>query len=160
MPFKINISEKGKTYKLEADIEALIGKKIGDKVEGKEIKQELEGYELEITGTSDKAGFPGKIDIEGSALKKVLLKKGWGIKDTRKGLRLKKTVRGNTISRDTIQINMKIIKQGNRKLEEIFPKTKEKPTEEKPEEEQKTEEKPEEEKKEKGKEENKQEQNK
>ena len=135
MAFKINISDKGKTFKIDLDTEALIGKKIGEKIEGKEIKSGLEGYEFEITGTSDKAGFPGKKDIEGTALRKVLLTKGWGMKKRPrkegkkkkrrmlKGLRLKKTVRGNTISKDTIQINMTVIKEGTKKLEEIFPKT-------------------------------------
>ena len=135
MVFKINISDKGKTSKIDLDTEALIGKKIGEKIEGKEIKSGLEGYEFEITGTSDKAGFPGKKDIEGTALRKVLLTKGWGMKKRPrkegkkkkrrmiKGLRLKKTVRGNTISKDTIQINMTVIKEGTKKLEEIFPKT-------------------------------------
>ncbi len=132
MPFKINISHKGKTFKLETENESLIGRKIGEKLDGKELKTELEGYELEITGTSDKAGFPGMKEIEGSGLKRVLLTKGFGMKKkprkegkkgkTRmpKGLRLKKTVRGNTISKDTIQINTKVIKIGNKKLEEIF----------------------------------------
>lgn len=141
MPFKINISDKGKTFKLEVETEFLVGKKIGEKIEGKELKKELENYEFEITGTSDKAGFPGKKDVEGTALKRVLLKKGFGMKTRprkegkgkkrrlQKGLRLKKTVRGNTISRDTVQINIKVIKSGNKKLEEIFPKT-EKPAEE------------------------------
>ena len=135
MPFKLNISEKGKTYKLEVDTEFLIGKKIGDKIEGKEIKPELEGYELEITGTSDKAGFPGMKEVEGEGLRRVLLTKGWGMKKRprkegkgkprrmQKGLRLRKTVRGNTISRDIIQINLKVLKTGDKKLEEIFKKT-------------------------------------
>jgi len=55
-----------------------------------------------------------------------------------KGLRLRKTVRGNTVSRETVQINMKVIKAGRKKLEEIFPKSEqteqaaeEKPAEEK-----------------------------
>ncbi len=133
MPFKINIGEKGKTFKLEADTESLVGRKIGEKIEGKELKQELEGYELEITGSSDKAGFPGKKDVEGMALKKVLLTKGFGMKQKPrregkrkkvrmpKGYRLKKTLRGNIISRDTIQINTKVVKAGMKKLEEIFP---------------------------------------
>ena len=132
MPFKINIAEKGKTFKLEATGEELIGKKIGEKIEGKELKPELEGYELEITGTSDIAGFPGFKEIEGLGLKRVLLIYGKGMhKKPRKegkkpvqspdGLRLKKTIRGNTISKDVIQINMKVIKQGKKKLEEIFP---------------------------------------
>lgn len=132
MPFKINISEKGKTFKLEADNESLVGIKIGEKIEGKDLKKELEGYELEITGTSDIAGFPGFKEIEGSGLQKMLLTYGKGMhKKPRRegkkptasprGLRLKKSVRGNTISKSTIQINIKVLKSGSKKLEEIFP---------------------------------------
>ena len=59
MPYKINISDKGKTFKLETESEFLLGRKIGDKIEAGELKPELQGYQLEVTGTSDKAGFPG-----------------------------------------------------------------------------------------------------
>ncbi len=132
MPFKINISNKGKTFKLELDSELLIGRKIGEKFDGKEIKPELAGYELEITGTSDIAGFPGFKEVEGTSLKRVLLSYGKGMHkkprrqgkkpvESPNGLRLKKSVRGNTISKDTIQININIIKPGSKKLEEIFP---------------------------------------
>lgn len=132
MVFKFNIGEKGKTWKLESDSEDIIGKKIGEKVTGKEIKPELEGYEFEITGTSDKAGFPGFKEVEGETLKGVLLGYGKGMHKRPKGLskkpnkkpaglRLKKTVRGNTISKDIVQINLKIIKSGSKKLEEMFP---------------------------------------
>jgi len=133
MPFKINLSEKGKAWKLEVDSESLSGKKIGEIVEGKELKKELEGYELEVTGTSDLSGFPGMKKVEGSGLRRVLLTRGFSLKkkprregkkgSTRipKGLRLKKSVRGNTISKETIQINMKVVKSGSKKLEEIFP---------------------------------------
>ncbi len=131
--FKLNISEKGKAWKIENDSEAWVGRKIGEKIKGSEISKDLEGYELEITGTSDKAGFAGKKDIEGSNLTRVLLKAGsfgcWqepkGLRkqkpQTRKGLRLRKTVRGNTISRDTIQINLKVLKSGSKKLVDLFP---------------------------------------
>lgn len=130
MAFKINIGEKGKTFKLELETEDLIGKKIGEKIDGKELKPELAGFELEITGTSDKAGFPGKKDVDGLALKRVLLTKGKFMKGyvkrrkktiKIKGLRQRKTVRGNQISLDTIQINTRVIKSGSKKLEEIFP---------------------------------------
>jgi len=127
MAFKINISDKGKTFKLEGDIESLVGKKIGDKIPGKDIKPDLEGYELEITGTSDKAGFPGSGKIEGSGLKKELLTKGFGMWTKKpKGLRRKKTLRGKVISKDIIQINTKVVKAGGKKLEEVFPKAEEK----------------------------------
>ena len=132
MAFKINLGHKEKTFKLEVDSENLIGKKIGDKLEGKEIKQDLDGYELEITGTSDKAGFPGLKQIDSFQLKRVLLGYGKGMHkrprrlgkkptSSHKGLRLKKTVRGNQISKDTIQINTKVLKVGHKKLEDIFP---------------------------------------
>lgn len=151
--FKLNISEKGKAWKIENDSEAWVGRKIGEKIKGSEISKDLEAYELEITGTSDKAGFAGKKDIEGSNLTRVLLKAGnfgcWhepkGLKkekpQTRKGLRLKKTLRGNTISRDTIQINLKVLKSGNKKLVDLFPEQN-KPKEKKPAAEVKAEEKP------------------
>lgn len=123
MPFKVNIGEKkGRTFKLETEAEALVGKRIGEKFNGDEIKPELAGYELEIMGTSDKAGFPGFKEIEGSSLKRIILTYGKGMKLRKpRGLRLKKTVQGNTISKDTIQINLKVLKAGEKKLEEIFP---------------------------------------
>jgi ribosomal protein S6E (S10) len=123
MPFKVNIGIKeGKTFKVETDSENLIGKRIGESFYGEEISPNLSGYEFEITGTSDKAGFPGLKDIEGAALKKVLLTYGPGMRETRpKGLRVKKSVRGNAISKDTAQINVKVKTKGAKKLEEIFP---------------------------------------
>ena len=121
MVFKINISEKEKAWKLDIESEALVGKSVGDKIEGVELKPELVGYELEITGGSDIAGFPMSKNIEGLVLKRVLLKKGFGMRDTRRGLRLRKTMRGRTISNAISQINMKVLKPGAKKLEEIFP---------------------------------------
>ena len=66
MPFKINISEKtGKTFHLEIESEELIGKELHNKVEGKDISPDLEGYEFEITGASDNAGFTAMKNVEG-----------------------------------------------------------------------------------------------
>jgi len=133
--FKLNLSEKsGKTYKLETESEALIDKELHEKIEGKDISKDLEGYEFEITGASDGSGFTAMEDVPGIALKKVLLNYGKGMhkrskkegKKKRsnprpKGLRLRKTVRGRAISSAIVQINLKIIKQGSKKLSEIFP---------------------------------------
>lgn len=132
MPFKLNISDKGKAWKIESTSETLIGKTLGGKIKGEEIAPELAGYELEITGASDIAGFPHKKDVEGPELKRVLLTKGWGMwKKPRKlgkkkvatphGLRLRKTVRGSRISEKTVQININVLKHGHKKLEELFP---------------------------------------
>lgn len=141
MAFKINIGEKsGKTYKLEALAPGLIDKELGDKIEGKEIKSDLDGYEFEITGASDNAGFPSLKGVQGQILKRVLLKYGKGMhkkprregkkpaKDKKpRGLRLRKTVRGKVISEAVTQINLKVLKEGKKPLSEIF--VSEKPTE-------------------------------
>lgn len=135
MPFKVNIGEKkGRTFRLETEAEALVGRKIGEKITGDEIKPELAGYELEVMGTSDKAGFPGFKEVEGQSLKRLILTYGKGMKQRKpRGLRLKKTVHGNTITKDTAQINLKVLKEGSKKLEEIFPEQVKAKEEKKPE---------------------------
>jgi len=133
--FKINISEKsGKTYKIEKEIPFLLEKELGNKIDGKEIMPELNGYELEVKGTSDKSGFTSMKEVEGIGLKKLLLKYGKGMNrkpklegkkeisnHKPKGLRLRKTVRGRVISEAISQINFKVLKTGHKTLEEIFP---------------------------------------
>jgi ribosomal protein S6E (S10) len=132
MAFKINISEKGKSWRLEAESEALMGKKIGEKIKGEDISADLSGYEFEITGTSDIGGIPGFKEVDGVMHKRVLLRYGKGMhmrpkglskkpNKKPKGLRLRKTVMGNTISKNIAQINLKLLKAGSKKLEEIFP---------------------------------------
>ena len=121
MVFKINISDKGKTLKIETESEALIRKKIGETINGEEISEDLEGYELEITGGSDLAGLPLHKGTEGIALRRILLTKGWGMRKKGPGLRLKKTIRGKVISVTTAQINIKVLKSGKKSLAEIFP---------------------------------------
>ncbi len=132
MPFKINISDKTcKTYHLESESEGLVGKELHNKIDGKDISLDLSNYEFEITGASDNAGFTLMKDVEGIGLKKVLLSYGKGMhkkpkgdkKKNRKpkGLRLRKMVRGKIISQAVSQINLKILKEGSKKLIEIFP---------------------------------------
>ena len=131
MPFKLNISEKGKAWKLQIESESLVGKSIGDKINGKDIKAELEGYELQITGGSDLAGFPHSNNVEGLGLKRVLLTKGFAMRDNYPGIRRKKTVRGKQISESSSQINLSVLKSGPKKLADIFP-DQNKPAEAKP----------------------------
>jgi small subunit ribosomal protein S6e len=134
MVFKINIGTKnGKTYKIESSSEQLIGKSLGEIINGKEISPEFEGYEFEITGASDKSGFTALKEVEGFNLKKILLKYGKAMhkrpkKEGKKkrsnptpgGLRLRKTVHGKTISDKIVQINLKLTKEGKKKLSEII----------------------------------------
>jgi small subunit ribosomal protein S6e len=133
MVFKINIGTKeGKTYKFETSSEELIGKSLGEKIKGELISPDLKGYEIEITGLSDGSGFTSLKEVEGNGLKRVLLKYGKAMhkrprKEGKKkrsnftpgGLRLRKLVRGKIISPAIVQINTKMIKEGDKKLNEI-----------------------------------------
>ncbi len=122
MVVKINIADKGKTWKVESDASAFLGKNVGDKFQGVEVKPELEGYELEIKGGSDNAGFPLSKDVEGVYLRKVLLTKGFGMQQSKPhGLRKRKTLRGKVISEALAQLNLVVVKHGGKKLHEIFP---------------------------------------
>ncbi len=116
---KVVIGYKGKSYQKSIE-NVLIGRKIGEKISGDIIG--LKGYELEITGGSDNAGFPMKSVIPGMGRKRILLTKGSvGLKKVkRKGARIRKTVRGNTINNDIAQINLKVLKVGKDELEKIF----------------------------------------
>ncbi len=132
MPFKLNISDKGKSWKIESSSESIIGKKLGETIEGSELDESLAGYTLKITGATDSSGFPHKSDIQGPEMKRVMFTYGWGMhKRPRKagkkarqnvnGLRLRKTVRGSQISEKTIQLNCIVSKHGTKHLAEIFP---------------------------------------
>jgi small subunit ribosomal protein S6e len=131
MTFKFNISDKGgKAWKLEAEANAMNGKNLGDTIKGEDVSADFAGYEFEITGGSDKSGFPLKKGVEGIGLSRVLLTEGWGMHkkpkgvrkkmNTPKGLRLRKTVRGGEISEVVVQVNMKVLNDGAKKLAEIF----------------------------------------
>jgi small subunit ribosomal protein S6e len=130
MPFKINVSHNGKTYKLESENEVVVGKKIGETIQGSDLDENLSGYELEITGTSDLSGIPGFKDLEGPGYHRILRTRGTGMRDTRKGIRLRKTHRGEEISLKTHQINTKVLKEGSKKFAELTKK--EEASEEKP----------------------------
>jgi len=143
----INDPKTGKTYQKTLDEQAFIGKKIGDKIDSNLVG--MAGFELEITGGSDVAGFPMRGDVQGSGRKKALLTSGTGVNIKRKGKKVRKTVMGNTISENIVQINLKVIKGDNveKALGVEAPAEEAKP-EEAPKEETKPEEKPTEEPKE------------
>jgi small subunit ribosomal protein S6e len=129
--FVISDPESRKAYQLEVDQNRaafIIGRKIGEEVDLSPLG--LTGYVVKITGGTDKDGFPMHPNIEGTVKKKVLLSGPPGFHPLRKGQRKKKTIRGNTISPDIVQINCKVVKKGEKPLEELVPK-KEKKEEEK-----------------------------
>jgi len=123
MKIVISETETGKSYQTELEkgkIGALLGKKLGEKLEGGLVG--AAGYELEITGGSDLSGFPMRKDVSGPRRTDVLLSGGVGYRVKNKGARAKKLVRGNTISDQIYQVNTKVVKKGVKPLEELFPK--------------------------------------
>jgi len=121
---KANISEKtGKTYAKaleKAEEETFIGKRVGEIV--KLDKLGLTGYEAEIKGGSDNAGFPMRKSILGTKRKRALLTGGVGYRKPKNGEKKRKMVRGNQIAEDINQVNLKIVKEGKTPLTEIFKK--------------------------------------
>ena len=125
MPFKLAISdpETGKAIQYELDdarTNALIGKQIGDVIDGDVIG--LPGYKLKITGGSDSAGFPIRPDVHGSGKKRVLIKGAPGFRPKRTGIAKRKTVRGRELGSDISQVNMRIEEKGSTPLEELVMK--------------------------------------
>ncbi len=117
--FKLTISNPrdGTAFTKEIDEPEslnLIGKKIGDVIEGSLVG--LEGKKLKITGGTDNSGFPMRPDIPGGVKKYILTGKGVGLKTikgkTKKGYRRRVLVRGNMITGDIYQINMVIVEEG------------------------------------------------
>ncbi len=100
------------------EAERLIGKRIGEEVSARELGlnlSEIFGEEipadakLKITGGTDKDGFPMRPDVHGPRRVKILVSRGPGFRPKERGERRKKTVRGNVISPDIAQINLKVV---------------------------------------------------
>ena len=106
--FKLAISDKkGKSITKELkDTEAnpLLGLQVGSDVDATIVGM---SGKMRITGGSDKSGVPMRSDVHGMARKYVLLSKGVGFQENEKGLRKRKLVRGNIISDEIFQINIK-----------------------------------------------------
>lgn len=117
----INDVKTGRSYQVSVTghhANSLIGKKIGEVVDG--IFVGLPGYKLAITGGSDKEGFPMRRDLPGVKRRRVLITRGIGFRSREKGLRMRKSLRGNTISPEVAQLNMKITQYGPKALEELI----------------------------------------
>jgi len=121
LAFKLVISEGAKSHQLEVDAaqtKNLTGLKIGDEIDASIVG--LNGYKLQITGGSDKNGFPLKKDVEGQRRIRSLLSGGIGFKPKMDGQRRRKTVRGNTISDDIVQINTIVTEKGKKSIDELL----------------------------------------
>jgi small subunit ribosomal protein S6e len=138
-----NPKNGGKSYSLKItgnNHAQILGKRIGDVVDGifvGEGEQTLSGYKLEITGGSDKTGTPLRKDLEGGSRQSILVTESTGYKGQvivhknkggekkrfrykPDGLRRRRTFRGNTITQDTRQINLKVVEAGKKPLNTIL----------------------------------------
>lgn len=118
--FKFVISDGKKSLQVEKDQKdaPILDKKIGDTISGSFLG--LEGYELQITGGTDKDGFPMRKDVEGAVKKRIILTKGTGFHAKRDGLRKRKILRGNTINQDIMQVNCKVAKKGDKEMADLL----------------------------------------
>src|SRR3989337_3706911 len=96
--FKAVIADpkSGKAYKRDITghyANALIGKKIGEELDGLYVG--LPGYKLQITGGSDKDGFPMRHDLPGPRRKRLLLSGGVGFHPLPPGVREEETGPGD-----------------------------------------------------------------
>ena len=116
----INDVKSGKSYQKVLPENIFIGRKLGEKVAGAEFG--MDGFELEIRGASDNAGFPMRKDLSGIGRKKLVLTTGPGLRlrNAEKGIRVKKTVTSNNIDQNIVQVNLKVLSYGSKSVEEAL----------------------------------------
>src|SRR5512136_1220409 len=112
--FKVIISDPetgtSKVVELEESRAApFVGKRIGETVEGALV--DLPAHKLQIVGGSDKDGVPMRPSVHGGVRRNVVLSGGVGFNPKKKGERKRKTVRGNVITDEIVQINTKIVEK-------------------------------------------------
>lgn len=112
--FKVIVSDPESGSSKAVEIEGaraapLIGKRIGENIDGSVVG--ISGHKLLITGGSDKDGFPMRPSIHGGVRIRAILSGGVGFHSKRQGERRRKTLRGNVITEEIVQVNMKIVEK-------------------------------------------------
>jgi small subunit ribosomal protein S6e len=112
--FKVIVSDPENGSSKAVEIEGaraapLIGKRIGENIDGSVVG--ISGHKLLITGGSDKDGFPMRPSIHGGVRIRAILSGGVGFHSKRQGERRRKTLRGNVITEEIVQVNMKIVEK-------------------------------------------------
>jgi small subunit ribosomal protein S6e len=118
--FKVIVSDPeagtSKVVELEeARAVPFIGRKIGETVDGAVV--DLPAHKLQIMGGSDKDGVPMRPSVHGGVRRNVVLSGGTGFNPQDKGERRRKTVRGNVVTDEIVQINTKIIEKPKKSAE-------------------------------------------
>jgi small subunit ribosomal protein S6e len=119
--YKLVISEKEKSLaRTVGDPQAagFLGKRIGETIGGELIG--ATGYTFRITGGTDKSGFPLRPDVPGARQTRLYVGDGFGFEAPRRGMRKRRTFRGNTVSEDTVQINLIVEQKGGKPLAELL----------------------------------------
>jgi small subunit ribosomal protein S6e len=112
--FKVIVSDPqagtSKVVEVEENRAApFIGKKIGETIDGSVL--DMPATKLKITGGADTDGVPMRSDVHGGVRRRVVLSGGAGFNPKKDGERRRKAVRGDTITDEISQINMKIVDQ-------------------------------------------------
>ena len=112
--FKVIVSdpEAGKSRVVELEgtrAVPLVGRRLGEVVDGTVVG--ISGQKLQITGGSDKDGFPMRPNIHGGVRVNVILSESVGFHPHREGERRRKTIRGNVITEEIVQVNMKVVEK-------------------------------------------------
>jgi small subunit ribosomal protein S6e len=112
--FKVIVSDPqagtSKVVELEeARANPFIGRRLGETLDGSAV--DLPAHTVQILGGSDKDGVPMIGNVHGGVRRKVVLSNGTGFSAKKKGERRRKTVRGNIITDEIVQINLKIVER-------------------------------------------------
>jgi small subunit ribosomal protein S6e len=112
--FKVIVSDPeagtSKVVELEeARAAPFIGRRLGETLDGSAV--DLPAHTVQILGGSDKDGVPMRGNVHGGVRRRVVLSGGAGFSPKKKGERRRKTVRGNVITDEIAQINMKIVER-------------------------------------------------
>jgi len=106
----------------DAEARIFLGKKLGELVDASSLGL----GRVVITGGSDKAGFPMRHDVLGGGKNFVLMTSGTGFHSKVEGVKKRKMVRGNTITEEIYQLNLKKVEEAKKEepiAEEQAPKT-------------------------------------
>ena len=118
--FKVIVSDPetgtSKVVELEeARATPLVGRKIGEVIDG--AIMDLPAHKVQIVGGSDKDGVPMRPSVHGGVRRRVVLSGGVGFNPHNKGERKRKTVRGNVITDEIVQVNAKITEKPKKAAE-------------------------------------------